>query len=456
MKKRLHAKKTAQDIKKRIARIALVLAGTTVIGAAAGCGQNNGTLSEGPDTASGGQKPRISLDVWVFFDENTPGTYYVDLWKELAEEKGYEINLKTYSTEQIKDKLRISLTCRELPDIFAVWGGTYPDFLFDARACLPVQDYIKDSDLHFKDSYTVPYEDGNNYIIPCLVEAYGVTYCNQDLMEQMGLEMPENWEELLAFVEAVNTYNKENGTDYSAIELGDKDNWLGELLYTTMVNTIDPYAQDKLASGELSFDDSVFLEAAEKLCTLRDMGAFPDDFLETGEVEAIENFIDDEAVLFPHQSTIVYYLMEEMGEDAFSMEQFPCCGEDCKKDHDRYLMDINHTMTPGLCVSSHTEYPDEAAQLCLEFAKEVNQKNVTEYGYLDLMEGDGLEYPDDLPAPVEQLHTMVENADKFTPLWYAVLEREDGDNWRNLTKKLLGSAVSPEDFTKEGEKYLNF
>ena len=441
--------------RKRIwVRIGGILTGAALLGGIAGCGIFDAGNRE--DGKSSGKSEGISLDVWVFFDENMPGTYYVDLWKELAEEKGYDIDLKTYSTEQIKDKLRISLTCKELPDIFAVWGGTYPDFLFDADACLAMQDYIEESGMKFKDSYVVPYEDGNNYIIPCLVEAYGVTYCNQDLMEQMDLEMPETWEDLLGLVEKVNAYNEENGTDYAAIELGDKDNWLGELLYTTMVNSIDPYAQDKLASGELSFEDDVFLEGADKLCTLRDMGAFPDDFLETGEVEAIENFIDNEAVLFPHQSTIVYYLMEKMGEDAFTMEQFPCCAEEYRPDHASYMVDINHTMTPGLCVSSDTEYPDEAAKLCLEFADQVNRRNVTEYGYLDMMENDGLEYPKDLPVPVEQLHTMVENAKKFTPLWYAVLEREDGDNWRNLTKRLFGSAVSPEEFTKEGKKYLNF
>ena len=35
---------------------------------------------------------KVSLSVWAFFDENTPGTYYVDLWEELAEEYGMTLN----------------------------------------------------------------------------------------------------------------------------------------------------------------------------------------------------------------------------------------------------------------------------------------------------------------------------------------------------------------------------
>lgn len=52
---------------------------------------NKKTESEMPDTDE-----KIKLSVWAFFDENTPGTYYVDLWQELEADFGYDIELKTY------------------------------------------------------------------------------------------------------------------------------------------------------------------------------------------------------------------------------------------------------------------------------------------------------------------------------------------------------------------------
>ena len=106
------------------------------------------------------------MDVWIFFDYNTPGTHYLDLWESLGETYGYQLNVQTFTTEELKDKLRISLVCGELPDIFAVWGGSCPRFLFDAGACLPVQDYIRVSGLSFADGYLSTYTDGNTYIIP--------------------------------------------------------------------------------------------------------------------------------------------------------------------------------------------------------------------------------------------------------------------------------------------------
>lgn len=411
---------------------------------------NKKTESEMPDTDE-----KIKLSVWAFFDENTPGTYYVDLWQELEADFGYDIELKTYSTEQIKDKLKIALVCDELPDVFVVWGGNYPNFLFDANACVPVEQYLEKADYQFKDSYVQPYKDGHNYIIPCLVEAYAVTYCNQNLIKEMGLTMPQTWEELLAMVEQVNTYNQEHGTSYAALELGDKDLWLAELLYTVLVNCENPYAQTQLANGTIDFSDPVFADAAQKLLQLVDMGAFPEKFLETGEVEAVQNFAEGQAVLFPHQSTIVFHLMDEMGSDAISVEQFP--GYTQRSDDDgRYMVDINHTLTPGFCISSDSEYQDEAAELCLEFAKRVNQRNVEQYDYLDMIQQSGLTVPEDSSLAVKQFHQMIDESSVYTPLWYAVMDKEDGDNWRNLIKKLLGKAITVDEFVQSGEQYMNF
>jgi raffinose/stachyose/melibiose transport system substrate-binding protein len=415
----------------------------------AGCAKNEKEL-ESRETVS-----EAELEVWTFFDINTPDSYYVDLWDTLAEQYGVSIDVKTYSTEQIKDKLRIALACNELPDIFLVWGGNYPNYLFDAGACIPVQDAMEASDVVFLDSYTKPYTDGNNYIIPCLVEAYAVTYYNSELMEKMNLQEPHTWDELLELIEKVNDYNDENGTDYAAIELGEKDSWLGELLYCMIVNRIDPYAYDRLKSGEIDFSDPVFTDAAEKIRSLVEMGAFPADYMETGEVESVENFINGEAVLFPHQSTIVYYLMQNMGEDDFGMIQFPDCGEEFDEAYASYMMDINHTLTPGLCVSSRSEYQEEALELCMEFAKQVNQVNVTEYGYLNMTE-ETLDPPDNLPSPVQEFRDMIDSANKFTAYWYAELEPESGDSWRNLTKKLFAGERNVEDFIREGSDYLKW
>lgn len=401
-------------------------------------------------------KEKKTLEVWIFFDYNTPGTHYIDTWDALEEEFGVALDVKTFATEELKNKLSIALMCDELPDIFAVWGGSFPEYLFDAGACLPLQDYIEASGISYAPGYQKSYKDGNTYLIPCLVEAYAVTYCNRELMEKMNLETPSTWEELIDFVDEVNAYNKKNHTSYAAINLGNKDSWLGELLYTMIVNRINPYALDELMQGKITFEDDVFKEAAKKIKELNEHNAFPKEYMNTGEVESSEKFVNNEAVLMPHQSTILYYLMDNMGEDAIDLLQFPDCSGGTYPDCEAYLMNANHDMAPGLCINKKTAYPDEAAKICLEFSKRVNEINVSKYGYLNYRDDIVIEFPEDMPAQVAKFRDMVENKKHLTSFWFSVLDKDAVGPWQNMTKKLYAGVLDADAFTEEVKKILKF
>ena len=106
-----------------------------------GCGSPQD--SENADETSSAD---ISLEVWICYDRNVPGAYYVFEWDNLAEKYGYDIEIQTYSEQEIKDKLKMAVVSNELPDIFYVPGGAYPEYLFESGACIPVQDYLAETD----------------------------------------------------------------------------------------------------------------------------------------------------------------------------------------------------------------------------------------------------------------------------------------------------------------------
>ncbi|MCR5667090.1 MAG: extracellular solute-binding protein [Eubacterium sp.] len=434
-----------KELKKRILSAALIAIVACILAISAYMmpfDRNSSTDAQSEDS--------LSIEIWTFFDMNTPDDYYVDYWQELADKYGYTITVKTYSTQQIKDKLKIAAAGRQLPDIYLVWGGTYPNYLFDADLATPVQSYLSDSDVEFLDEYTKPYSDGSNYIIPCLPEAYGVTYSNTALLDKLNLTAPTTWEELIQFVKDVNSYNEKHGTNYAAIELGNKDAWLGELLYYTIANSLDPSAYESLVSGDISIDDSVFSTAASYIQQLEDLGAFNDNFMEIGETEAVADFIDGNALLFPHQSTIVYYLMNNMGEENLSVSSFPACSDNAHG----HILDINHTLKPGLCISSTCDYPDEAASLCLEFAQHINECNVSQYGYFNMTKQD-YELPDSLPDPVASMRELVYGADKISAYLYAVLPSDDANSLRSLTRNLYAGSYDTETFLDKAAIYTN-
>ena len=395
------------------------------------------------------------IEVWASFGIHIPGNHYIELWEELSEQYDCEIDIKTYSVEQMKSKLRTALVCNELPDVFFVWGGTYPEFLFEAGACMPVQEVLEASDVTFKESYTIPYKDGNNYIIPCMPEDYGVVYYNQKLMDLMGLTVPTTWEELIQLVKDVNAYNAVHNTKYTPINLGNKNGENGELLYCTIVERLEPDAYEELKTGKRTFEDEVFVEAAQRVSELEELNAFSYDFMEVGEKEAIDNFTNQEAVIFPSRSSAMYYLMENMEEDSFHMMPFPVCNNMYKETSGTYMIDINHTLTSGFCVNASSPYQEQAAQICLDFAKKVNDCNVSEYGYTNMTETE-LPYPAELPGIVREFQQMQERMEECSPCWYAELPLENADAWRNLTKKLYAGEINIEEFTTKGTECLVF
>ncbi len=73
--------------------------------------------------------------------------------------------------------------------------------------------------------------------------------------------------------------------------------------------------------------------------------------------------------------------------------------------------------------------------MCMEFSQQVNEINVTEYGYQNLMD---LTYPQtsDVVKPVSDLNEMIASAKKITPTGIPA-STGNRDSWRNLTKKLF-------------------
>jgi len=118
-----------------------------------------------------------------------------------------------------------------------------------------------------------------------------------------------------------------------------------------------------------------------------------------------------------------------------------------------FLLDINHTQGPGLCICSYGQHTDEAARLCIDFSERVNTINVANYGYINMTDKE-IPIPEDLPGPVMQLRNLLENEKKSTAYPYALLEQENADAFRLFTKRFFAGEYSVETFLKEGCKIL--
>lgn len=398
---------------------------------------------------------KVKLSVLVSYDVKVLGAHYVDLWTKLASELGYEIEFENPGTEAFKTKVKVALTGGELPDVFSVWGGSYLDPFISAGAVMPVQDIIKKSGFVYQKAYSQPYKDGNLYVIPSRDEAYAVTYANMDLLKKIGKNVPKTWDDLLGVVEAVNAYNKANGTNFSAIGLGIKDRWVGEVLYTVIVNSLDKDVFDKMMRGELQLTDKVFLEAAQRVKTLISLNAFPTGMLQMASAEANEIFTTGQYALYCHQSSLLNKYAAAMSPESFQVIPFPDCSTPPNPNYARNLMNGNNKIMAGLCISKKTKYPEAAAKLALRFSEEANKINVMEFGSAGYMVDNALKPTKSFPTAIKQYAELVRNVDHLTSYWFAAVDAKTGEPWRDLAQKLFANSISPEDFVIEAQRIFS-
>lgn len=398
------------------------------------------------------QASKVKLNVLVSYDVKVLGSHYVELWKQVADELGYEIEFENPGTEAYKTKVKVALAAGELPDVFSVWGGSYLDPFVNAKAVLPVGDAMKKAGLFLQKAYSQPSPDGQTYVIPSRDESYAVTYANVDLLKKIGKPAPKTWNDLLQIVEATKAYNAKNGTKYSAIGLGMKDRWVGEVLYTVIVNSLDKDAFDKLMRGEIKMTDKVFLEAAKRVKTLVGMGAFPNGFIQMASAEANEMFLTGQYVLYPHQSSLLNKFVEGMNPEGFQVIAFPDCATPANPSYAENLMNGNNKIMAGLVINRKTKYPEEATKLALKFAEEANKINVMQFGSAGFLVNKALKPTKTFPTPIKQYADLVTNVDHLTSYWFAAVDAKVGEPWRDLTQKLYAGAVTPENFVVEADK----
>lgn len=378
-----------------------------------------------------------TLEIWTFYDRNVPGYYYMFLWDDIAEEYGISVEVKNYSSDEMESRLSPALVTGELPDIFLTEGGTYLDDFVEAGVCAPVNRYLKDVEL--ADGYNSPYQGETRYVIPCMLNDYGVAYYDAWLLEKMDLEIPRSWEDLENMVRAVNAYNQSNGTDYAAISFGEKDGNEGNLLLD-IISACEDAKEVNTTSEQRPISDETFRVMAEKVERLISLGAFSEDYMETGDEEAVTNFINHKSVMLVNHSSLLSHLTWNMGED-FYTAPFP----GTYTERGNYsIVRLNGDAPAGLCINASCSDKDLAGMLCVEYLKRVNEENVR-LGCKSML-ADTEEKAERLTQRQLELNSLIDSASLVVNAPSSFLTQEQKNELKALSKDLYGERSDLEGF----------
>ena len=186
----------------------------------AGCGKKQGTEAVGggqettaaareqsteqEKTAQKGNVPTIRLVSWQTpSDPKTKPVY--DAVDQFAKEHASEFKLEHENIlgDELKAKIKTDVASNTVPDVFLYWGsGGNSAMLLDADVIIPFDEYLDASqnikrELFPQDSFDRTSANGTLATITLGLE-YGVWFCNQELFDQYGLELPKTLDDMIA------------------------------------------------------------------------------------------------------------------------------------------------------------------------------------------------------------------------------------------------------------------
>ncbi|MBV7335132.1 extracellular solute-binding protein [Chloroflexi bacterium TSY] len=177
--------------------------------------------------------------------------------------------------EEMKTQILAQLAGGNPPDVFSYWAGARVQFVVDGDRLQPIDDIWEANNMDEMFPPAVVENaatyDGEKYLVPLTLHWVGFFY-NKALFEQVGAEVPQTWDELVAVAEAF------KATDIPAFALGSIDRWPGQFWFDMiLLRTAGNEYRTKLMNGEASYTDDEVVRAFGLWKELVDAGYFYPD-----------------------------------------------------------------------------------------------------------------------------------------------------------------------------------
>lgn len=244
-----------------------------LMGAGVGAGLL-GTSACGTDSTSGGG---ARMQVWVIQEEaqNVAHRGALDRFNAKSD---VEATLVSTSNDGYRDKLHVSMSTSDAPDVFYNWGGgsirayARDDLLVDLTPYFDKDPEWKNQFLPtVLDAGTI---DGKYYGVPARGMQPIILFYNKKVFSQLGLQPPRTWTELLSVVDSV----KAAGIIPFALAGG--DSWTELVWPEYLLDRIGgPGVFERIAAGEQgAWRDPAVKTTIDMIRDLVDRGGFGDSF----------------------------------------------------------------------------------------------------------------------------------------------------------------------------------
>lgn len=160
-------------------------------------------------------------------------------------------------------------------------------------------------------------DEGVPYGVPFTASSHGIYY-NQDLFTELGLRVPETWENLLAASQTI------QDAGYMPFANATKDHWaVAEIIFMNLAPNFIGGREGRMAylNGERCFNDAHVVDTFQAVA---DFAQFlPEDHALLGYIDSLQLFLQGKAAMWMSGSWDITYLEEGEADFAWSVFAVP-------------------------------------------------------------------------------------------------------------------------------------
>ncbi|MDA3845820.1 MAG: extracellular solute-binding protein [Vallitaleaceae bacterium] len=320
---------------------------------------DTGTVADVADADSDSNadmtEEKITLTIYAqYSDEDTKVPYDYAVAELAKEYPNVELELIVQAQD---DGLTIQTYAAtgDLPDIFQV-GLAQINAFKESGNILVLDDYVESTGFG---EALVPSatnllwnEDGHAYAFPYAGNELVLLFYNKAVFAANGVEVPETYEDLVNAIEVF------NANDIVPLSIFAKEGWITTALYDVFATRMAPEGIVALDNGTALASDGAYLEAAERLEELVDLGLVAEGATNMNYDQAASLFYEGGAAMFLNGQWEIQGSTDALGDDVDWM-WYPVYSENSEAAHA-----LSGGGAPGgYAVSPYSEHVDLAAEV---------------------------------------------------------------------------------------------
>jgi multiple sugar transport system substrate-binding protein/raffinose/stachyose/melibiose transport system substrate-binding protein len=271
-----------------------------------------------------------------------------ELVQMFQEKTGIKVEHSIVAHEDFKQAIRTYLTSDSPPDVLTWFAGNRARFFIDKGLIMDISDVWEREG--WNESYPKGFRalstvDGKQYFVPTSYYWWAIYY-RPSIYQEVGLEPPTNWDELL------NACDVLNEAGYIPFTIGTKFRWTAAAWFDYLNMRINgPEFHINLMLGKESYDDPRVKDVFAHWKQLLDHKCFVDNAAAYSWQEALDFMVQGDAASYLMGAFITDSFPDEMEED-LDFYQFPIINPDVPIGED--------APTDGYFAAANAPHPEEA------------------------------------------------------------------------------------------------